>query len=252
MINWREKFIATAIHFVATLLLAALAAGVIFLLWYPSPFATMIGGGELFLLVVGCDLALGPLLSLVVYSSRKSRRELLLDYSVIGLLQVGSLVYGVMTTADARPVYVAFSLDRFEVVLAGDLRESELAQARDPEYRDVPWTGPRFVSVVIPPGDRSDALFEALSGNEEHRRPKFYVPFETELDNVCKRAEPLDVLERKKPASKALLSRALDGLDVPEDRLEWLPVHHFRGFWTAIIDTATGKPVAYIDLDPYE
>ena len=46
MIVWREKFIATAIHFLVTLALAACAAALIFLVWFPSPFATMIGGTE--------------------------------------------------------------------------------------------------------------------------------------------------------------------------------------------------------------
>jgi hypothetical protein len=30
-----------------------------------------------------------------------------------------------------------------------------------------------------------------------------------------------------------------------------VPIRHRQGFWTAILDAATGKPVAYIDLDPY-
>jgi hypothetical protein len=38
---------------------------------------------------------------------------------------------------------------------------------------------------------------------------------------------------------------------VPPGRLAWLPVRHFRGFWTAIVDMDTGKPAAYVDLDPY-
>ncbi len=252
MINWREKFIATGIHFVVTALLGAIAAAVIFLVWYPSPFHIMIGGAELFMLVVGCDLALGPLLSLVVYNGAKARRLLLIDYSVIGVLQVGALVYGVMTTAEARPVYVAFSQDRFEVVLAGQLSDAELAEVSDSQYRDVPWTGPRFVAVVVPQEERLDATLEAISGNEEHVRPRYYVPFESQLENIRKKAKPLEDLERKKPASKALLTEALKGVDVPPERLAWLPLRHPRGFWTAIVDRTTGKPVAYIDLDPYD
>ena len=48
MIVWREKFVATGIHFLVTLALAACAAALIFLVWYPDPFETMIGGTELF------------------------------------------------------------------------------------------------------------------------------------------------------------------------------------------------------------
>lgn len=251
MIVWRDKFIATGVHFLATLLLAAIAAGVIFLLWYPAPFHTMIGGSELFMLVVGCDLALGPLMSLVIYDRTKSRRHLLVDYSIVGVIQVAALIYGVTIMSDARPVYVAFSTDRFEVVLAGDIRKEELEAARDPAYRRISWTGPRFIAIDVPPEDKQDALFQALSGNEEHQRPKFYVPFETALDTIRARAKPLSQLEQRKPESQELVADALRGVTVPATRLAWLPIRHFRGFWTAIIDTENGLPVAYVDLDPY-
>lgn len=250
MIVWREKFIATGIHFVVTLLLAAIAAALIFLIWFPDPFQDMIGGTELFMLIVGSDLVLGPLVSLVIYNSRKSRRKLLIDYAVVGVIQVAALLYGVSIMAEARPVYVAFSADRYEIVLAGDLKAQELAAARDPRFAQVPWTGPQYVGVVVPPADYNDALFEALGGNEEHRRPKFYVPYDTQLAAVRKHAKPLSELEQRKPEAKPLIEKALANM-APSDGLKWLPVRHFRGFWTAIVDEATGEVVAWVNVDPY-
>jgi len=76
---WRKKFFAFGLHFLATAMLGAIAAALIFFVWFPSPFATMIGGTELFMLVVGCDLVLGPLLTLVIYNPSKKRRELIFD-----------------------------------------------------------------------------------------------------------------------------------------------------------------------------
>lgn len=251
MIVWREKLVATTIHFVITLVLAGVAASVIFLIWYPDPFHTMIGGTELFLLIVGSDLALGPLMSLVIYNSSKSRRELFVDYGVIGVIQVAALVYGVTIMADARPVYVAFHHDRYEIVLAGDLKQKELAAAREPKYREVPWNGPRLIGVSVPEAEREDAMFESISGNEEHVRPRFYVPMESLADRIRERAKPLPELQTRKPASTPLLETAMRDIEVPVERLAWLPVRHFRGFWTVIIDTRTARPVAYIDFDPY-
>ena len=251
MILWREKFIATSVHFAVTLVLAGIAAGLIFLVWYPDPFDDMIGGTELFLLVVGCDLALGPLLSLVVFDSRKSRRQLIFDYSVISVLQIGALVYGVLVVADSRPAYITFSGDRLEVVAAGTLKPKELQAARDPQFRTVPWTGPKFVAVVIPAADMNDAIFEALAGNEEQLRPKFYVTWQSQIEKIRQKAQTLDVLEAKHPASKQLVQQALRGGGVPVERLRWLPVRHMKGFWTALVDTDTGEPVAWIPLDPY-
>jgi hypothetical protein len=251
MILWREKLLATAIHFLVTLALAACAAALIFLVWFPDPLQTMIGGTELFMLVVGCDLALGPLISLVIFNSRKSRRELITDYAIVGTVQIAALVYGVFILAGTRPVYVAFSADRLEVTTARDITDAELAAARDPTYSRLPLTGPRLVGVEVPAAEHNDALFESLKGNEEHMRPRFYVPYESKLADIRARAKTIDELAKRKPASSPLLEAALRKVAIPAERIRWLPVHHRKGFWTALIDIDDGKPVAYVDFDPF-
>lgn len=252
MIAWREKFIATGIHFGVTLLLAGIAAALIFLVWYPGAFDDMIGGTGLFLLIVSSDLVLGPLLSLVLYNSHKTRRALLVDYSLVAILQISALVYGVGIMAGARPVYVAFSADRYEIVLAGDIKDKELAAARDPQFSRLPWTGPKYVAVVVSREDYNEALFEALAGNEEHERPKLYRPYESQLDAVRKHAKSIATLEAKQPRAKPLIDAALKGVPKAKGEFKWLPVRHFRGFWTAIIDDATCEVVAWVNLDPYD
>jgi len=251
MIVWREKLVATGIHFLVTLALAACAAALIFLVWFPDPFETMIGGTELFMLVVGCDLALGPLISLVIYNSRKSRRQLIADYSIVGTVQIAALVYGVFVLAGTRPVYVAFNHDRLEVVTAREISDAELAAAKTPLYKSLPLTGPRLVGIEVPKADAQDAMFQAAAGNEEHMRPRFYVPYESLREKILGRAKTLEELEKKHPRSKPLLDAATSGLEVPIARVRWLPVHHFKGFWTVLIDTENGKPLAYVDFDPY-
>lgn len=251
MIVWREKFVATGIHFLVTLGFAACAAALIFLVWYPDPFETMIGGTELFLLVVGCDLALGPLISLVIYDRRKSRRALITDYSIVGIVQIAALVYGVHTLAAARPVYVAFSHDRIEIVSAVDISDEELAAAKSPVYGSLPLTGPRFISIEVPAAEQQDALFQSVAGNHEHLRPRFYAPYEAQLDQIRVRAKSLEELEKRHPESKTVLQAASAKLTVPAERVRWLPVHHSKTFWTVLIDTENGRPLAYVNLDPY-
>lgn len=251
MIPWREKWRAFAIHFTVTLVLAAGAAFIIFALWFPDPFDTLVGGAELFVLVVGCDLVLGPLISLVIYDSRKSRGKLIFDYTVVAFLQISALLYGVWIVAGSRPVYVAFSGDRLEIVAAADIRPAELAAARDPNYRSLPLTGPRFVAVVVPPADHNDALFQALAGNEEPARPKFYRPYESQLAAILQHALPLETLETRHPECKEQLARARAKAGVPAARLRWLPLRYREAFWTVLVDAETGKPLAYFNLDPY-
>jgi hypothetical protein len=211
----------------------------------------MVGGTELFVLVVGSDLALGPLISLVIYNSRKSRRTLIGDYAVVGVVQIAALAYGIFTVAGSRPVYVAFSYDRLEITSARDISEAELAAARDPLYAKLPLTGPRFVAIEVPDADHNDALFESLNGNEEHMRPKYFVRYEKQLANIREHAKSIESLQKRLPASKPLLDAAMRDVKIPAERVRWLPVHHFKGFWTALIDIDDGKPVAYADIDPY-
>jgi hypothetical protein len=202
------------------------------------------------MLVVGCDLALGPLLSLVIYNSRKSRRELVMDYTLVGAVQIAALVYGVIILAGTRPVYVVFNTDRLEVVTARDITDKELAAAHDPAYAKLSYTGPRFAGVEVPASERANALDEDMKGNEEHMRPKFFVRYETQLPEIRKRAKTIEELTHRLPASKPFLDAALRDAGIPAERARWLPVHHRQGFWTALIDTNDGKPVAYADFDP--
>ena len=82
-------------------------------------------------------------------------------------------------------------------------------------------------------------------------RPRFYAPYESQLEQIRVRAKTLEELEKRHPESKSLLQAASARLTVPAARVRWLPVHHRKGFWTALIDTENGKPLAYVDFDPY-
>ncbi|HLA72629.1 MAG TPA: TfpX/TfpZ family type IV pilin accessory protein [Steroidobacteraceae bacterium] len=251
MIQWREKLRAFAIHFAVTLVLAAGAAAIIFGLWFPDPFDRVVGGAGLFVLVVGCDLALGPLISLVIYNSRKSRKELFFDYSIVAAVQLAALAYGVYIVAGSRPVYVAFVKDRLELVSARDIRPAELAAAKEAQYRSLPLTGPRFIYVLVPVKEQSDALFASLDGNEEAARPRFYVSYDSQLESIRARTLPLAELEKKHPEAAPLLAAAIAESGLPATKLGWMPLRYRDNFWTALIDVATGRPAAYVEFDPY-
>jgi hypothetical protein len=247
---WREKFIAFSIHFLVTLLLASAAAALIFLVWFPDPFDRMIGGSKLFLLVVDCDLALGPLISLVIYNSKKSRKELLFDYTAVGVVQLAALIYGVYVVSSSRPVYVAFVQDRIEVVAANEIEDTE-RKAAGPEYRALPKWGPKLVATHVPPTQGDDALFAAIEGRDVSVRPQYYVPYESQIETVKQKAQSISDLERRHPAAIPMIADVLRERGAEKDDLRWAPVKHRRGFWTALLDASTGYPLDYIELDPY-
>ena len=112
---------ASAIHLAISLSVATLAALVVFGWWYPYPYRELSGGRELFALVVVVDVVLGPLIMLVIFNVAKTRRHLMMDFTVIGLLQVAALAYGLWTVFVARPVHLVFEYHRMAVVSAADV-----------------------------------------------------------------------------------------------------------------------------------
>jgi hypothetical protein len=251
VIPWREKFRAFAIHFTTTLIVAALAAALIFFVWYPEPFGTMVGGLKLFTLITGIDLALGPLISLVVYDSRKSRRALVFDYTVIAILQLSALVYGVYSVSQNRPVFVAFVKDRLEVIAAGEIAEQDWEEAKGAKYSSPSWNGPVLVGTYVSRKNWNDALDGGLKGRDVGVRPKFYVHYERISGGIKRKLRPLANLERRHKEAAPLIAAALSELGRPAEDFGWVPVKHTHGFWTALMDRKTGYPVKYLPIDPY-
>src|SRR5690606_28289526 len=115
----------------------------------------------------------------------------------------------------------------------------------------LPWFGPRKVSVVVPQEEKLESLMKSIDGVDIHLRPRYYGPFERGLPQIQKRAKEFSVLEARHPEAKADIEAARREAGIPDEYQRWLPARHAKGFWTAIVDTRTGLPVSWIDLDPY-
>ena len=125
-----------------TVVLAALL-----LVWYPQPYFRLAGGAGLMMILIGVDVVIGPLLTLVVFNPAK--KSLRLDLAVIVALQVAALIYGITVIAQARPVFVVFAGERFTVVPANAIDPESLASAKPP-FATLPINGPRTVGARLP------------------------------------------------------------------------------------------------------
>jgi len=87
-----------------------------------------------------------PPWTLVIFNRAKSRRHLAMDFSVVGLLQLAALSYGLWTVFVARPVHLVFEFHRMAVVHAVDVDSAQLSQA-PAELQALPLTGPTLLSL---------------------------------------------------------------------------------------------------------
>lgn len=251
MILWRDRFKAFGIHFSISLLMAALAALLVFHVWYPFPYREISGGRELFLILVSVDIIAGPVLTFLIFNHDKSRRELTFDISMIGLVQLLALGYGLFTVFVARPVHLVFEYDRFRVVHAMEVPAELLPKT--PEGIDaLPVTGPTPLSVRPITNEESyDVTMAELSGLPVSARPDFWQSYEKARPAMLQRAKPVSDLKTRFADKALLIDQGIKASGIPAEKLLYLPMVARKEFWTALVDPDNGRLVAAIHLDPY-
>lgn len=250
MANWRDRFTAFGIHFAISLCIAALAAVLVFFIWYPYPYREISGGRELFLILVVVDVVLGPLLTFSIFKRSKSRLALTFDFTVIGLTQLAALGYGLWTVSVARPVHLVFEYDRFRIVNTLEVPPDLLSKTPQ-GIEALPLTGPTILSVRPVTDEEQDrVLTYELTGQYISARPDFWQPYEVEKVNVLLKAKPVSALKARFPAQTEMINQGIHATGRPIERLSYLPLHG-RAIWTAFIDPETAQVLTAIPLDPY-
>ena len=244
-----NRWKAAAVHLSISIVLTVLMMALLYFLWFPSPYFSAAGASRLILLLIGVDICIGPLLTLLVVNRHKARKLLRLDLTVIGVLQVIALGYGVHVITDARPVFIVAEVDRLVVVSAQQLSDADLAKGDRPEFRKRSLTGPVLVGALPPkdvsPGDF--ALKVMQTGKDIDRLPQYYVAYDQAIDAVMKHARPLASLKNATDSQRAYLRR-LQAAE-PLQTLLALPLQRDDVTYTAIISPLTKRPIAVLPID---
>lgn len=237
-LRFRAAAWAAGVHLLCSLGIALLAGCLVLGLWFPYPYRELAGGRELFLLIIAVDVVCGPLLTLVLYNPAKSRAELWRDLSLVVLIQLAALGYGLHVVWQARPLYLVQEVDRFKVIALPELDPTEVA--RLPPALQPRWTGGPVTVAIREPKDveeRQKVLFESIQGGRDYaERAEFYLPYEGEAAfKSLQRAKPLAAFLQKQPMQEAV-ARAL-AADHRQDmaQLLYLPVVS-RQDWVAVLD----------------
>jgi hypothetical protein len=125
---------AIGLHLLASASVLTLILGALYLGWYRWPGWYLTDVSRVVLVMVCVDVVLGPLLTFIIASKNKPRRELVRDIGIIVVVQLCALVYGTTSLWNGRPLYYAFSETVLQQVQAYDLdvKEVELGQKQNP------------------------------------------------------------------------------------------------------------------------
>ncbi len=192
---------AFLIHLGISLVIFAVLAALVVFVWYPDFFFASDGGWQGIRIIVLVDLVLGPMLTLVVFNRKKSRRELTRDLSIIGTFQAVCLTAGVYVVYMERPLALVHADGYFMSMSAGDYREAGVPV---PELDGFPGPWPKRLVVDLPddPAKQAEIRRSALQQRTPLRTlASYYVPYDAELLAIERDALSEDTLEKREAAT---------------------------------------------------
>lgn len=253
MNSLKVRLRAFGLHLSVSLAVAILAAGLVFGLWYPYPYREVSGGRELFLLLMGVDVAMGPTITFLLFTPlKKKRRELMLDCTLIGVLQVAALCYGLWSVSVARPAHLVFEYNRFSVIHANQVPEPLLSRV-SPGIVALPWTGPTLLSLrpFHNEQERLDATMAALQGMALAGRVDLWQPYADARETVLNASKPLLELKQRFPDIVSRADDVLKRADRSWERGAYLPLVGRKVVWTVVIDNQSADILGFLPVDPF-
>lgn len=121
-----NRYQAFVSHLAISLVLFFIILACITQLWYPGILFESSNGFKAVALIIGIDLILGPMLTLIVFNPKKL--SLPFDLTVIAIVQVLALAYGTWTIHSSRPLAIAHINNSFITLYANAKNAEEVKQ----------------------------------------------------------------------------------------------------------------------------
>lgn len=241
-------------HLAVSSAIVGAACVVIFFVWYPYPYFHAAGTWNVLRVLIGVDVVLGPLLTLIVF--KPGKWGLKFDLWFIAIVQLAALVYGIVVIHRERPYFMVFAVDRFFLLAASDVDGAKLAEARAAgRVADKPLRGP-LLALAMRPTDIEGInrlIDETVFGGQPdiERRPEYWQPFGDNGSQVIPRSRPLAALHAARPDAAAEIAALAAKLERTEDQIAFLPLIAKNRDVSVIVDATTGAPIDVVDVDPW-
>ena len=234
-------------HLSISFLIALLVIGLVFFVWYPAPLAKAVGVTNIFLMMLAIDVIVGPILGWLVY--QEGKKTLKFDLSVIILIQIAALCYGVFSIEQGRPAWLVYNVDRFELVRKNELVDTNIQQAQ-PRFQKPSWFKPQYVATEFAKDiqQRNDEMFaEVLGGISIAQRPERYVELTQAKTQIQQRALPLVELQQYNPKTDVEKTLA----EYPKANA-WLPLKANAVDMVVLVNKESASIIKIVDLRPWK
>lgn len=235
-----NRYHAFGWHLVISALIGAALLALCWFVWYPAPMLMAIGGQEIFLLIIGIDVIVGPLLTLIVFKPKKP--SLTFDLMAIAALQIAAMTYGVRTLLEARPAYVASLGDAFQVVQASEVTDENLRKA----HTTLPWWGPKWVGTKYEIDKELQSVVSdvgAVGGGKGHF-PQLHIPYESIQARVATDAMTIADLKKWTSAKSTDVDKWLAERGYDDSTAKYQAIKIGAAYFAIILSAKTGAVVA--------
>lgn len=246
-----KKIKAFLIHLFAASITATLCYALI-KTWYPTPYYEILHGKEILTLAIIIDLTIGPLVTLILFNPKNSKKELLATIAIATTLQITALSYGLYKAAFSRPLFLAFEGDKFRIVSRPDINKSELSRAPS-NLQKISLSGPKIISTkLLEAGDPGllESIQLDLQGIHPAYRPQRWQSYEKAKIQALQQAKKIELnktayikIELTNPSHENIQNTALA-----------LPIAAYEGQtnWAAIIDPTSAQVIGFLKYKPLD
>ena len=234
-------------HSITSVVIALVVIGLVFLIWYPAPLAYAVGVTHIFLMLIIIDVILGPFLAWLVY--KEGKRTLKMDLSIIILIQIAALTYGVYSIAQARPVWIVFNDNAFELVRYNQIKTENVKQAQ-PQFQQVTWFKPQYAAVKHSENiqeQQIERMHTMLNGISLTQYPERYIALQQVKNQMQMQAQDLSTL--KQWNNEKTVSEVLEQYPQAD---AWLPLKTYGIPLVVLMDKETAKIIKIVNLRPWK
>lgn len=245
-IKFALKIAAT--HFVLCTVALSLCASMVFLVWYPDIYSRVRGGLNLMGILFIVDLVCGPALTFVMSSRSKPKHSLIIDLTLVAIIQILALGYGVWSLWVARPIFIVHEIDRLKIIGLNDLSAADRLMIPI-ELAPSLFSKPLLVGLRKPQNDaeRNAVLVESVLGGRDYsERPNFYIPYDQAYGfSTAQKAKPMNAFLDKNPEKIVEVIPLLANNSELVSTIKYLPLANIKGDAVAVLDSK-GIVLGYI------
>jgi len=132
----KTKLKASGIHLAISVFIFFGILYLILVEWYPGILFEAEGGWSGIKLMAAVDLVLGPSLTLIIFNHTKAKKEIVLDLSLIAIVQISALIWGGLQVYSERPVALVMWEGTFYTVTEDYYNKQELGLKDVATYSD--------------------------------------------------------------------------------------------------------------------